>query len=54
MNIWAYFDESGTHKGSRALCVAGFLARADEWGAFTVEWEDALAELNLRFPPLGS
>jgi hypothetical protein len=49
MNIWAYFDESGTHKGSRALSVAGFLARADEWGAFTVEWEDALAEWGLPF-----
>ncbi len=49
MNIYAYFDESGTHKGSPAFSVGGFLARADEWAAFTVAWEDALAEWGLPF-----
>lgn len=49
MNLWGYFDESGTHKESRALSVAGFLGRADEWGAFQVEWEDALGDFGLPF-----
>jgi hypothetical protein len=49
MEIWGYFDESGTNAGSTALSVGGFLGRADEWGAFTVEWEDALEEWGLPY-----
>jgi hypothetical protein len=49
MNIYGYFDESGTHKGSPALAVGGFLAKADEWGAFTYEWEKALKDWGLPF-----
>lgn len=49
VNIYGYFDESGTHKGSAALSVAGFLGKADEWGAFQVEWEDALRDFGLEF-----
>lgn len=49
MNIYGYFDESGTHKGAAALSVAGFLGKADEWGAFTFEWEQALADFGLTF-----
>lgn len=49
MNIYGYFDESGTHKGSKALSVAGFLGKADEWGAFEFEWENALRDFELDF-----
>ena len=49
MNIWAYLDESGTHKSSKALSVGGFLGKADEWGAFRVEWEDALRDFGLDY-----
>ena len=38
MNVLAYLDESGTHRGSRAIAVAGFLGRPDAWGAFAFEW----------------
>jgi hypothetical protein len=49
MNIYGYFDESGTHKSSRAFSIGGFLGKADEWGAFQVEWEAALADFGLPF-----
>lgn len=49
MNIYGYFDESGTHTGSPALSVAGFLGRADDWGAFTFEWTDAMKNWDIPF-----
>ncbi len=48
MNITAYFDESGTHGGSAAVAFAGFLGVADEWGAFTFEWQNALDEFGIE------
>lgn len=49
MNIYGYFDESGTHKGSPAFSLGGFLGKADEWGAFQFEWEAALKDFGLPF-----
>jgi hypothetical protein len=43
----AYLDESGTHKESATLIVAGYIALADEWIAFEVEWGAILAEYKL-------
>lgn len=47
MIIDAYFDASGTHKGSKAVSVAGFLGRPDEWAVFGIEWQAALQEWGL-------
>ena len=34
----AYFDESGSHQGSRWLAVGGFVGRADAWATFEAKW----------------
>jgi len=49
MNLYGYFDESGTHKGSRSFALGGFLGAAAEWGAFQFEWEAALKEFGLPY-----
>ena len=48
MNILGYFDESGTHMDSPAFALAGFLGTADNWGAFTFEWQKALDDLGIE------
>jgi hypothetical protein len=35
----AYFDDSGTHPGSKVVLWAGFMAQSDEWALFEVECE---------------
>ena len=42
-----YFDASGNHKGSGAVAVAGFLARAPDWVEFSARWQLALSECGL-------
>jgi len=37
MMLDAYLDESGTHDGSDAVTVAGFLATKDRWLEFELE-----------------
>jgi hypothetical protein len=49
MNLYGYFDESGTHKGSTSFALAGFLGRADEWGVFAYRWQEALGGFGLPF-----
>jgi Protein of unknown function (DUF3800) len=49
VNLYGYFDESGTHKGSAALALAGFVGKADDWGAFSYEWGAALAEWGIDY-----
>lgn len=49
LTIAAYFDESGTHAGSEAVAVAGYLATPEEWESFEVEWRAALAEWGLDY-----
>ena len=45
----AYFDESGTHEGSEAVAVAGYLSTPDLWQKFEVEWRKTLAEFGIDF-----
>jgi len=43
----AYFDESGTHDGSEAVAVAGYVSTADRWVDFAAEWQAALNDDSL-------
>jgi hypothetical protein len=45
--LTAYFDESGTHAGSPAVSVAGYLSTPEQWIKFEAEWRHALADLGL-------
>jgi hypothetical protein len=47
LTLHGYFDESGTHCGSRAVSVAGYLSTADRWLDFEKEWKQALCEYGL-------
>lgn len=49
MNFTVYLDESGTHIGSQAVVVAGYIATADEWISFDSEWRTALTEFKIPF-----
>jgi hypothetical protein len=44
-----YFDESGTHDGSRAISVAGYLSTPEKWLAFEQEWQAAKDAYGLEF-----
>jgi hypothetical protein len=46
--LHGYFDESGTHGGSRAISVAGYLSTADRWLTFEQEWKAALNAYGLE------
>jgi hypothetical protein len=45
----AYFDESGTHDGSPAAVVAGFVANASEWTAFSEAWQVVLDKNGITY-----
>jgi hypothetical protein len=49
MILSAYFDESGTHAGSRVLCVAGYLSTPERWVAFERDWKSALKDCGIPF-----
>lgn len=42
-----YFDESGTHKGSRVLAMAGYWFDADQARKFSRDWAKELARFGL-------
>ena len=44
----AYFDDSGTHKGSKSVVLAGFMASEDEWTAFEHAWQAILNREGLK------
>jgi Protein of unknown function (DUF3800) len=44
--LHGYFDESGTHVGSKALSVAGYLSTVERWLDFEQEWKRALKEFG--------
>jgi hypothetical protein len=46
-NYTAYFDESGTHGGSIALVVSGWVASDEQWCAFEPEWRDMLVDFGI-------
>lgn len=43
----AYFDESGTHDGSTALVISGWVADDEQWRAFEPEWKRLLADFGI-------
>lgn len=43
----AYFDESGTHEGSKALVIAGWVSSVSQWSKFQAEWKRFLEEYDL-------
>lgn len=45
----AYLDESGTHKTSSVVVVAGFISDASRWENFTQEWKEALDDYHLAY-----
>jgi hypothetical protein len=47
LSFTAYFDESGTHDGSEAVVVAGYLSTAERWIAFEAVWKATLADFDL-------
>ncbi len=49
MTYTAYFDESGTHDGSPAVSVAGYVSTDDRWTAFGADWRCALDEFELGY-----
>ena len=49
VSLTAYFDESGTHDGSEAVSVAGYLATDEMWSAFSLEWGPILREFDLKY-----
>lgn len=49
LSLTAYFDESGTHDGSNAVAVAGYLSTAENWQRFESEWGQALSDFGVDF-----
>jgi Protein of unknown function (DUF3800) len=45
----AYYDESGTHKGSPLTVLAGLIGNARDWGYFESEWRKVLLKYDLRY-----
>lgn len=45
----AYFDESGTQRGSPVVAVAGFLAPEKQWARLQVEWAKVLQDEKLSY-----
>jgi hypothetical protein len=38
--LQGYFDDSGTHDGSRVVAIGGFIAREEQWQEFEREWKE--------------
>lgn len=45
----AYFDESGTHSGSKFLCVAGYIFEEAGAVGLNLEWAKMLAEFQIPY-----
>jgi len=46
--LWAYLDESGTHKGSSLIVVAGYAGGHNEWRLFERSWRKKLVDHNIE------
>ncbi len=44
-----YFDESGTHKGSDCVTVAGYIGDSQSWKRYDAEWQAALKAYGLPY-----
>lgn len=49
MLVETYFDESGTHEGAAALCVAGYIIERGQSERMADEWRAVLAKYNLPY-----
>lgn len=47
--LQGYFDESGTHDGSRFICVAGYVFTKENSVAIETEWRYLLLDYNLPY-----
>jgi Protein of unknown function (DUF3800) len=47
--VECYFDESGSHSGSHALCVAGYLMDKRSAIALTRQWAKVLKRVNIPY-----
>jgi hypothetical protein len=45
----AYFDESTTHDGTKAMCVSGYVFSPEAYRQFDLEWADALARAGVEY-----
>jgi hypothetical protein len=48
MAMRGYFDDSGTHAGSKMVVYAGVIGRVAQWDAFEQAWRAVLAERGLE------
>lgn len=44
-----YFDESGTHANSPAVCLAGYVATVEKWATFKREWRLVLQDFGIGY-----
>ncbi len=45
----AYFDDSGTHEGSRVVAMGGFVAREGQWEQYDREWRELLTKHGISY-----
>lgn len=45
----AYLDEGGTHAGAPLLCVAGYVGKRKQWGAYEDEWLPTFNDSKVSF-----
>jgi hypothetical protein len=45
--IRAYLDDSGTHRGSQCVVVAGWMGTAKTWRSFSREWNNYLKQSGI-------
>jgi hypothetical protein len=45
----AYFDESGTQRGSACVSVAGYISTENRWAKFQQQWKKVLRDYDLEY-----
>jgi hypothetical protein len=48
VGLKAFFDDSGTHDGSKVLALAGCIAREEQWLYFAQAWQAMLDEYEIQ------
>ena len=43
-----FFDDSGTHEGSKVVAIGGCVAREEQWAQFEPEWAEMLAHFGIQ------
>lgn len=49
LNFTGYFDESGTHAGSRVIVVAGYVSPEREWRRLEIKWKKRLRREGAKY-----